>query len=324
MNGRAQATMTGGRSSAGILRGGVPFNRLGSGPHTVVVFQGLLFENKPLARLDVLLALRMYRFLERRHTIWVLTRRRGLAPGTSLADMADDYAVAIRDELGGGPVDVIGVSTGGSIAQHFAADHPDLVRRLVIHSSAHTLTPESRALQMELAHLAAEGRWREAYSLIIGTMAARHRFLRVATRPFGWLMAWSAPDDPSDLIVTVEAEDVHAFRERLGEIRAPTLVVAGTADPFYTEALFRETAEGIPDGRLILYPGMGHPATGKRFARDVLDFLDEPDPAAAPDKRHGPNGRAAGPTHGRRGRGRGVAGAAPRRRAVSRPGFRHP
>jgi len=281
MNGRAsQATMAGGPPSAGILAGGVPFNRLGSGPRTVVVFQGLQFENKPLARLDLLLT-RMYRFLERGHTIWVLTRRRGLAPGTSLADMADDYAVAIRDDLGGGPVDVIGVSTGGSIAQHFAADHPDLVRRLVIHSSAHTLTPESRALQMEVAHLASEGRWREAYSLIIGAMAARHRFMRVAARPFSWLMARSAPDDPSDLIVTVEAEDVHAFRDRLGEIRAPTLVVAGTADPFYTEALFRETAEGIPDGRLILYPGMGHPAMGKRFARDVLDFLDEPDPAAA-------------------------------------------
>jgi len=281
MNGRAsQASMAGGPPSAGILAGGVPFNRLGSGPRTVVVFQGLQFENKPLARLDLLLT-RMYRFLERGHTIWVLTRRRGLAPGTSLADMADDYAVAIRDDLGCGQVDVIGVSTGGSIAQYFAADHPDLVRRLVIHSSAHTLTPESRALQMEVAHLASEGRWREAYGVIIGAMAARHRLMRVAARPFGWLMARSAPDDPSDLIVTVEAEDVHAFRDRLGEIRAPTLVVAGTADPFYTEALFRETAEGIPNGRLILYPGMGHPAMGKRFARDVLDFLDEPDPAAA-------------------------------------------
>ncbi len=50
-------------------------------------------------------------------------------------------------------------------------------------------------------------------------------------------------------------------------------MIAGAEDPFYTEALFRETAAGIPGARLVLYPGMGHPAHGKRFARDVLAFL---------------------------------------------------
>ncbi len=54
---------------------------------------------------------------------------------------------------------------------------------------------------------------------------------------------------------------------------APTLVVAGDKDPFYTEALFRETAEGIPHARLILYKGMGHPAAGKQFEQDVLNSL---------------------------------------------------
>jgi hypothetical protein len=36
-----------------------------------------------------------------------------------------------------------------------------------------------------------------------------------------------------------------------------------------------ETAAGIPDARLILYPGMGHPASGKQFKQDVLAFLRE-------------------------------------------------
>jgi hypothetical protein len=39
--------------------------------------------------------------------------------------------------------------------------------------------------------------------------------------------------------------------------------------------LFRETAAGIPNARLILYKGMGHPASGKQFSRDVLAFLNE-------------------------------------------------
>ena len=89
------------------------------------------------------------------------------------------------------------------------------------------------------------------------------------------LLSLSAPKDPSDLVITVEAEDRFNFRERLAEITAPTLVVAGDCDPFYSEALFRDTAAGIPNARLILYPGMRHPASGKQFERDVLAFLRE-------------------------------------------------
>jgi pimeloyl-ACP methyl ester carboxylesterase len=84
-----------------------------------------------------------------------------------------------------------------------------------------------------------------------------------------------APKDPSDTVVTLEAEDKFNFKERLAQITAPTLVAAGEQDPFYTPALFRETAAGIPHARLILYPGMGHPASGKHFQQDVLAFLRE-------------------------------------------------
>jgi pimeloyl-ACP methyl ester carboxylesterase len=89
------------------------------------------------------------------------------------------------------------------------------------------------------------------------------------------MMSLSAPRNPSDLVITVEAEDTHDFKGRLAEITAPTLVIAGANDPCYSETLFRETAEGIPNGRLILYAGMGHYAAGKRFERDVLRFLQD-------------------------------------------------
>ena len=88
-------------------------------------------------------------------------------------------------------------------------------------------------------------------------------------------MSLSAPKDPSDLLITIDAEDQFNFKDYLAQISAPTLVVAGDQDPFYTPTLFRETAEGIPNGRLLLYEGMGHPASGKQFGQDVLLFLRE-------------------------------------------------
>jgi len=75
--------------------------------------------------------------------------------------------------------------------------------------------------------------------------------------------------------VTYAASNAHDFSERLAEIEAPTMVVAGDRDPFYPVSIIRETAERIPDCRLILYEAVGHPAKGPRFTRDVLSFLTD-------------------------------------------------
>jgi pimeloyl-ACP methyl ester carboxylesterase len=174
----------------------------------------------------------------------------------------------------------MGISTGGSIALHFAADHPDLVRRLVIHSSAYVLSDKAKSLQLRIGELAGQRQWVKAYAVLLAPMLAPQGIMKVLTAPVAWLLSLlmgllDAPKDPSDLVVTVEAEDKHDFKDRLSQIKAPTLVVAGDRDPFYTEELFRATAAGIPNARLILYPGMGHPASGKQFGQDVLAFLRE-------------------------------------------------
>jgi pimeloyl-ACP methyl ester carboxylesterase len=222
------------------------------------------------------LTLHMYKFLEDDYTLYAVRRKPGPPRGYTLKDMANDYVAMIREEFGG-PVDVLGISTGGSIALHFAADHPDLVRRLVIHSSAHTLDPTAKQLQLDVARLVQQGRWRQAWAVLIGTIFPQTGLGKRLAQPLVWLSAWlmalSAPKDPCDLVVTVEAKDQHAFQDRLAEIAAPTLVVGGADDFFYSPALFRETAAGIPNARLCLYEKMGHPAGGKQFRRDVLAFL---------------------------------------------------
>jgi pimeloyl-ACP methyl ester carboxylesterase len=260
---------------SGYFRCGLPYNRLGDGLRPLVVFQGLLFENKPQAGMLV----SGYKFLKADYTVYVVLRKPGLSPHYTLKDMADDYARMIEEEFGG-PLDVIGVSTGGSIAHHFAAEHPDLVRRLIIHSSAYTLSDSSRRLQLQVGELAAQGKWVEANLLMLKGLVPNKGVMKPFARPLTWLAAQAmgrlgAPEDASDLVITVEAEDKFNFKDRLGEIKAPTLVAAGMEDPFYTPELFRETAAGIPGARLILYPGMGHPASGKQFTRDVLAFLRE-------------------------------------------------
>jgi pimeloyl-ACP methyl ester carboxylesterase len=256
--------------AAGYFRSGLPYNRLGRGPRPLVVVQGLVFENKPQPGL----ATWMYRFLGQEYTVFSVVRKPGLPQGYTLRDMADDYAAMLREEFGG-PVDVIGISTGGSIVQPLAADNPDVVRRLVIHSSAHRLSDPAKAAQLEVARLAEQRRWREAWATLLRFMLPPGPLTGAQVALASTLLSLRPPADPSDLVITVEAEDQFSYREQLARIAAPTLVIAGDRDPFYTPALLRETAAGIPNARLILYPGMGHPASGRQFTQDVLAFLRE-------------------------------------------------
>lgn len=269
--------MARGKIIQGHFKNGLPYNGFGTGPRIIVIFQGLLFENKPLTGLSAFFMTRIYAFLNKEYRTYIVTRKPGLPEGYSMREMAEDYAEMIREEFDA-PVDIIGVSTGGSIAQHFAADHPDLVRGLVLHSSAYTLNEKAKRAQMRTGLLARRRRWREAYFTLMSLSFPERGLMKYLSAPILRLISllggsMDAPEDPTDLVVTIEAEDKHNFKDRLSEITVPTLVIAGEKDPFYSETLFRETAEGIPKAELILYEGMGHPASGKRFNRDVLAFL---------------------------------------------------
>lgn len=85
-------------------------------------------------------------------------------------------------------------------------------------------------------------------------------------------------DDPSDMVTVVAAEDSFDGGPDLSRVQAPTLVLGGTADPFYSEDLFRRTADGIPPGRVVLFPGKGHLylAGSKMLAATALGCLLDP------------------------------------------------
>lgn len=68
------------------------------------------------------------------------------------------------------------------------------------------------------------------------------------------------------------------FKDRLEEIKAPTLVMSGELDIGYSADDVRTTAEGIPNAELILYKGYGHNLTlsnTKQVQKDILEFLKE-------------------------------------------------
>jgi len=256
----------------GQLSTGVPFLRFGSGP-PLLVASGLTAEHKnPEGRWRKQALAWAAPFAEH-WTVHLVNRCPGLAPHSTVSDIAADYAGAIEQDIGE-PVMVHGTSTGGSVALQLAIDHPHLVKRLVVAVAACRLSESGRALQREVARLTIEGENRKAWAHMMGAMAPAP--VRYPARGFGWLVGGAfTADDPSDMLTVIEAEDTFDVEADLGRIQAPTVVLGGTADVFYTEELFRRTADGIPNGRAVIYPGKGHihVAGAKAPAALALGFL---------------------------------------------------
>jgi len=208
-------------------------------------------------------------------TVFSIDRRYDLEPGTSIADLATEYAHTIGS-LFNEPVDILGISTGGTIALQLAADHPQLVRRLVLVSSAHRLSDRGRATQRAVAELLRAGRDRRAAAVFFGNTGATT--FENALRSIAGLIAPRAiiGRRDLDLLITLDAEDDFDLDERLETIEVRTLIAGGEFDRFYSSALFEHTSERMPNAQLRVHAGAGHLGTqgNPRLAREILTFLE--------------------------------------------------
>lgn len=262
----------------GTFLGEYPYVRIGNRPENLVILPGTTLENEPPSRVAAWTYRLGFGRFARDYTVYVINRRLGMSPGYTTQDMAADYAAVLERELG--PSHIMGFSTGGEIAQYVAIDHPASVRSLILVVSACRLSEAGREICERWQALAREHRWRELradMASVAVSSETNKRLARAFIRVFGNLV-FRVPSDPSDFLTTLEADLSHDTTGQLGGISAPTLVVGGNEDPFFSEDLLRETADKIPDATLRVYEGVGHgvPKERKRrYEEDTLAFLGD-------------------------------------------------
>ncbi|HEX3957616.1 MAG TPA: alpha/beta hydrolase [Trebonia sp.] len=261
-----------GGESAGFLHDDVPYLKVGQGPPLVMV-AGLTPDHDVPTGWERRMAVTSARPLAQDFTVYVVNRKRGLNAGESMSDIAGHLVSAIEHDIGG-PVFLQGTSTGGSVALQLAVDRPELVRRLVLVAAAYRLGPVGLAQQAEMARLIRAGRPREAWASVI--TATLPPALRGPAHPLSRLAAGRmTPADPTDMLVTLEAEDAFDVESSLARVSAPTLVIGGGGDIFYSAELFRGTAAGVQDGRAHIFPDWGHARASSSAATShlALGFL---------------------------------------------------
>jgi pimeloyl-ACP methyl ester carboxylesterase len=258
----------------GALPGGLPYLAIGSGPD-LVVLRGFTTTHTNPTGMARTFEIRMLRPLARHFRVYAVNRPPGLADSVTMAEIATMHADALRARFGG-PVDLLGMSSGGSVALQLAVDHPDIVRRLVLVGAAARIGEEARAAQRRYIEATAVGK-RGAHHLAPMKVSSKVGAMLLA--PLMWLLdPLARPKDPSDMVAFGRAEDRFDATARLGEVTAPTLVIGGDRDEVYGPAIFTETAEGVRSGTLVLYPKASHGTTftAPRLADDVATFLLPP------------------------------------------------
>jgi 3-oxoadipate enol-lactonase len=214
----------------------------------------------------------------RRHFRLVLVDNRGSgrsdpAPGPfTVADMARDVA-GVLDVLNLGPVNVMGVSLGGMVAQELAIGHPQHVAALVLVATTpgwpdgYPMPAPSVALLASAGHLPAEAALRRNVENALSTETVR-------TRPevVEEMLDHSRTHriEPRAWLAQMRAGASYAGNRRRSRIRARTLVVHGSADTVVDPRNAELLASGIPDAELVVLPGLGH----LLFWEDPRAFVD--------------------------------------------------
>src|SRR5215217_892169 len=254
-------------AETGTLLGEFPYVRLGDEPENLVILPGITLDNEPPNRLAAWTYRLGFGRFAKDHTVYVVNRRPSMPQGYTTQDMADVYARVVQSELG--PSHVMRFSTGGAIAQYVAIDHSEAVRSLTHIVSASRLSEEGRETCERWRALTREGSWQELradMASVNATSKTNKRLARAFMAVFGRFVL-RVPSDPSDFLTTLEADLDHDTTDRLPEISALTLIIGGSDDPFFLEALLSETAGKIPGAELRVYEGVGHGVPKERKHR---------------------------------------------------------
>lgn len=211
-----------------------------------------------------------------RRVIAVDQRGHGQSPPARKGATMADYVAGTHAALQRAGVDkavILGLSFGGMIAQEFAITHPERVSGLMLCGCPGAMPPEARPMILERGLAAERGgmaavvdgtieRWFTAdfrSQPVVETVRKRLLSDDVA----GWSAAWTAIAD-------------FAALPRLGAVRAPTLVVSGSADVATPFAASTALAAAIPGAELAVLPGASHMMQfegAEIFAETVTRFL---------------------------------------------------
>jgi len=176
------------------------------------------------------------------------------------------------------PYNLVASSLGGKVVIEYAVRHPENVNRIVL------LCPSGMGDEERLPIV--EGVRRNDMQALIDSVFSDRRLVDPNIVDY-YRRVFTTKRWRTGFLRTVRGTMEHCVRDRLSEVKHPTLLVSGQDDRIVDPHQAEAAAELLPQGRYICIPQCGHAPQMEKpkiVNRLVVDFLTSSVPAA-PNRR---------------------------------------
>ena len=244
--------------------------RFGHGEKTFVILPGLSVQSvMPLAETVA----EAYSILAEEYTVYLFDRRKEIPETYTVYDMARDTIAAFK-ALGLEEVYLFGASQGGMIAMTIAIEEPNMVRKLVLGSTAARMSPERYRKVEKWVRIAKTGNAEELF-LAFGEAV----YPDVVYKQYKGFLVENAKEvtktELGRFVILAEGMKGFDVTGRLKEITCPVLVLGSRDDKVLGGEASEEIAEKI-GCEVYMYEGYGHAVydLAPDYRERIKRFLD--------------------------------------------------
>ncbi len=209
-------------------------------------------------------------------TVFILGYDINVSAETYCREIAAEFATFVKDHVG--KAIIIGISYGGAVAIPFAQQNPELTEKLVLLVSAYGLSDPGVKLCQDLIQIVQKDGLYAGQKQIDNLISGPIRFLMKFSHWIQW--KWKKlPVNPSKTFInayTHISQHPLGLKRHLTGILAPTLIVGGENDQFFSPQRYEETAELIPNASLVLVKNSSHPVPMEKpryIKKLIFDFI---------------------------------------------------
>ncbi len=197
-----------------------------------------------------------YKKFFRDYTVYMFSRKNDIPEGYSIKEMADDQASAMKN-LGIDKAIVMGVSQGGMISQYLAANHSELVEKLILVVTAPYANETVKTVV---------AKWIEMTKTSTHTELMLDTAEKVYTKEFNeknkkylpMIARFTKPKNYDRFCKNAYAILEFDARSELSKIKCPTYILSGNCDNTVGNDAPYELKAGISDSELMIFDGLGH------------------------------------------------------------------
>ena len=230
--------------------------KFGHGRNTLVIIPGISVQS---AILYPLFIAKQYKLFWDDFTVYIFDRRTEVPPVYSVSDMAYDTVQAIK-YLGLENISIFGASQGGMIAMEIALQYPELVKKLVLCSTAMRIDEQRFSVIDKWIKYAQNNDTKSLFLSFGEKIYPKDTFEKFREALCGIAKTVSDEELKRFIIIANGAKDLD-ITDRVSSIKCPVMLVSDSDDKVFGTEPSMEMAEifKLNNGfEMEIYSGFGH------------------------------------------------------------------